>query len=84
MLKAYPATFYVAFASVFVQVHICLESLVTGCWGQAAWMLVWVIAAACSLHEMEKNKESDSYQGTIYFFFLVSFYWTSQGKELGS
>jgi len=63
IIKMFPATVYYAYASVFVQ---------------AAWMVVWVIAAGCALHSLENSGASNNQAGLVYFFFLVSFYWTSQ------
>jgi len=62
-LKNYNGTFVVAFLSVVAQ---------------AVWGLVWVLAAAGSCYEVSKGETSVGVQRAVYFFFLVSFYWTAQ------
>jgi hypothetical protein len=63
VLKKFPASYWVAYASVLAQ---------------AVWMLIWVIGAGSTLNQLEKDKSSQGNQGFVYFIFLVSFYWSSQ------
>jgi len=45
---------------------------------QVGWLFVWTIAAACSMHGLRKKGESDSSVGIVWFFLLISLYWTAQ------
>jgi len=63
VLQLFPASFAMAYLVVFIQ---------------AAWLIVWVIAAGYTLGEIERNKSTQNQQGLVYFLFLVSFFWTSQ------
>jgi len=43
-----------------------------------AWIFTWTIAASSALNSLENSDASNGVRGVVYFFFLVSFYWTSQ------
>ena len=45
---------------------------------QTVWMFIWAIAAATSLYSLNNAGASDNSQGVVYFFPLVSFYWSAQ------
>jgi hypothetical protein len=63
-LRMYHGTIVTAFLAVAVQ---------------AIWLIFWSMATFSSLWDLHHNKDvTNGTLTTVYFFFLVSFYWTSQ------
>jgi uncharacterized membrane protein len=62
-VQKHPATVGVSFGSIFV--HI-------------AWNLLWVFGAFGVLNGFQNKKYDESSTGSVSFFLLLSYYWTSQ------
>lgn len=46
---------------------------------QIVWIIIWSMAAATTLYSLNSANSSSNTQGVVYFFLLVSFYWSAQG-----
>lgn len=62
VIRSYSGTLAVAFGSIFVQ---------------AAWIIVWSIAAVFVLVDVDKGEDTNS-SGASAVFLVFSFFWTSQ------